>query len=154
MYRSQHRAVAAAAWAICRDDARAEECAQEAFARAYARWRRLGRSGYAVAWVHRVALNLAVDEVRRDARARRPQVIATVGHSPALPPSTDGDLWLVEQLRRLPRRQREAVYLRVVADLPEEACAAAMGVSAGSVKTHRSRGLARLRQLLHATEED
>ncbi|MGH2473771.1 MAG: sigma factor-like helix-turn-helix DNA-binding protein, partial [Candidatus Limnocylindrales bacterium] len=45
-------------------------------------------------------------------------------------------------------RQREALALRYFLDLPEAEIAAAMGVSAGSVKTHVHRGLATLAQLL------
>jgi RNA polymerase sigma factor (sigma-70 family) len=51
-------------------------------------------------------------------------------------------------LRRLPVRQREALVLRYYADLSEAEIAAAMGVSAGSVKTHAHRGLATLAELL------
>ncbi|MGH9247859.1 MAG: sigma factor-like helix-turn-helix DNA-binding protein [Acidimicrobiales bacterium] len=55
-------------------------------------------------------------------------------------------------LRRLPDRQREALALRYYLDLSEAQMAAAMGVSAGSVKTHVHRGLATLARLLE--EED
>jgi RNA polymerase sigma factor (sigma-70 family) len=52
---------------------------------------------------------------------------------------------LVVALRALPRRQREAVALRYLADLPEADAAAAMGCSLGTVKSATSRGLERLR---------
>ena len=51
---------------------------------------------------------------------------------------------VVAALRRLPERQREAVALRYYLDLSEADIAAAMGVSAGSVKSHLHRGLASL----------
>ncbi len=44
-------------------------------------------------------------------------------------------------LERLPARQREAVVLRYFAELSEAETATAMGVSAGSVKTHLHRAL-------------
>ena len=53
----------------------------------------------------------------------------------------------------LPRRQREVVVLRHVADMSEADVAAALGCSIGSVKTHASRGLASLRAML-TIEED
>lgn len=152
VYREHYRRVASSAWSVCRDRTRSEEFAQEAFARAYARWNALVRGGYAVAWVHRVALNLAIDDARRRARDRRPEVVAAATPGAPFPVDPAGDRWLVDQLCRLPRRQREAVFLRVVVDLPEVECAAAMGVSPGSVKTHRSRGIARLRDLLDGQE--
>ncbi len=50
---------------------------------------------------------------------------------------------LVAALRRLPRRQREVVVLRYLADFSEADVAAALGCSVGSVKTHASRGCPR-----------
>ncbi len=44
----------------------------------------------------------------------------------------------------LPVRQREAIVLHYWADLGVDACAAAMGVSPGSVKQHLSRARQRL----------
>ena len=54
-------------------------------------------------------------------------------------------LELVRLLRELPRRQRDVVVLRYVADLSEADVAAALGCSVGSVKRHAHRGLAALR---------
>jgi RNA polymerase sigma factor (sigma-70 family) len=48
---------------------------------------------------------------------------------------------VVQALRTLSRRQREAVVLRWFLHLTEAEMAAAMGVSTGSVKAYASRGL-------------
>lgn len=148
-YRERYGSVVAAAWSITRDRRTAEEHAQEAFARAYPRWQRLERAGYAVAWVHRVAINLAIDEVRRRSRHRS----ETPQHAPGVDGHVVDSLAVAERLTALPKRQREAVVLSVIADLPEVEVAALMGVSAGSVKTHKSRGLDRLRLALDQKEE-
>jgi RNA polymerase sigma factor (sigma-70 family) len=55
---------------------------------------------------------------------------------------------VLEALRALPRRQREAVVLRYYGDLSEAQTAAAMGCSTGAVKSHTSRAMAALRPLL------
>jgi RNA polymerase sigma-70 factor (sigma-E family) len=55
-------------------------------------------------------------------------------------------------LRELPARTRVVVVLRYVADLPEAEVAAALGWPVGTVKSHASRGLARLRAAL-ATDD-
>ena len=55
---------------------------------------------------------------------------------------------LVQALLRLPRRQREAVALRYLVDLPEREVASVLGLSTGTVKTHLHRGLAALRTVL------
>jgi RNA polymerase sigma factor (sigma-70 family) len=51
-------------------------------------------------------------------------------------------------LRRIARRQRECLVLRYYLDLSEADIAGVLGVSAGSVKTHTSRGLAAMARLL------
>ena len=55
---------------------------------------------------------------------------------------------LVELLRGLPRRQREVVVLRYLADRSEQETADALGCSTGTVKQHAHRGLASLRSSL------
>jgi RNA polymerase sigma factor (sigma-70 family) len=52
---------------------------------------------------------------------------------------------LVRALGRLPKRQRQVVILRYLADRPEEEVARVLGCSVGAVKTHASRGLSALR---------
>jgi RNA polymerase sigma factor (sigma-70 family) len=117
--------------------AEAEDAAAEACARAYASWWRVNR--YAVAWVAKVASNLAIDAVRRGNRDRG------LAAEPGPDPHVEDRLDLQRALRALPRRQREVVVLRYLADLPEDAVAVALGCSVGTVTTHGSRGLAALR---------
>ncbi len=150
-YGRWYPAVVRSAWTITRDLTVAEELAQEAFVKAYARWRRLERSGHAQPWVHRTVMNLALSWVRRVRRGRQLETyVAEYGSaSPSAGMGLDQDL--VDLLAQLPRRQREAVFLRVVADLPEVEVAAAMGCSTGSVKTHKKRGLDALKGLVDET---
>ncbi len=55
---------------------------------------------------------------------------------------------VVEGLRTLPTRQRQALVLRYWLDLREAEVAAAMGISCGAVKAHTSRGMAALTKAL------
>lgn len=125
------------AFRILGSRAEAEDAAAESCARAYASWWRV--SGYADAWVSRVASNLAIDVVRR-----RDRECATVDDETP-DPRLEQRMDLQRALRKLPRRQREVIVLRYLADLPEDAVAAALGCSVGTVKTHGSRALAALR---------
>jgi RNA polymerase sigma-70 factor (sigma-E family) len=127
------------AFRILGDRGDAEEVAQEALARAYARWSSV--AGHAEPWVARVAANLAIGVWRK----RRPTEVLRPEHGRAVDPHALERLGLVTALRKLPRRQREVVVLRYVADLPEAAVAAQLKTSVGAVKTHAHRGLARLR---------
>jgi RNA polymerase sigma-70 factor (ECF subfamily) len=133
-----------AAYKLLGDRTESEDVAQEAVARALDRWRKV--EGYAVPWVSRVAANLAIDRARSHDRSRRgPAPVQEPGRAD---PDAIAHLDLVRALRTLPRRQRDAVVLRYLLDQPEEAVAALMEVSVGSVKTHASRGLRALRREL------
>jgi RNA polymerase sigma factor (sigma-70 family) len=55
---------------------------------------------------------------------------------------------VIDALRDLPARQREALVLRYYADLSEAEIAEAMGISKGAVKTHTARGIAALKSVL------
>lgn len=137
-YRVAHRIL------LCRE--RAADVAQEAMARAYARWRRVSRLDRPGAWVARVAANLAVDLRRRDRTAR--EAVLDLRPSGGRETTLAERLDLAAALQLLSKRQREVVALRYVADLPETEVAAELGCSIGAVKQHASRGLARLRSLL------
>src|SRR5438445_13642888 len=91
----------------------AEDVAAEALARAYARWSKISKLAYRDAWVLRVATNLAIDATRR----RVPEV-----HAQEPLDSTEAAivrLALVNALRSLPRRQRQAVALRYLSGFRE-----------------------------------
>lgn len=120
------------------DRAAAEDVAAESMARALMRWDRLERDRVA-GWVLRVAANQSIDLMRRRGRTLEPGVVD-------LEDSTTLRLALAEALRKLPKRQREAIALRYLSDLSERETADALKISPGSVKTHVSRGLAALRR--------
>jgi RNA polymerase sigma factor (sigma-70 family) len=136
-----------AAWPRCRGLARrmglssdeAQDVALDALAIAYDRWSRVEPMAHRDAWVLKVTANLALRHLRRGRRfARRTD--------PESPPQTPDDrLYLRDALARLPRRQREVVFLRYLADLPESEVAAALGIDVGTVKAHANRGRAALR---------
>lgn len=120
----------------------AEEVAQETLTRALVHWRRIADAPDG--WVVRVASNLALDVVRAAARRHRvvlPERLYTVPG----PAQVDDRLDLQAALLRLPRRQREVLVLRFLADLPESVVADTLGCTVGTVKQHSSRGLAALR---------
>jgi RNA polymerase sigma-70 factor, ECF subfamily len=121
----------------------AADATQEAFARAFARWRRLSRQEWAGAWVTTTALNVLRRRYRDAARSRLP-VDERTSHD------AHGRVDLLRALRALPVRQREAAVLFYVADLPLHAVADAMRISDGAVKSH----LARAREGLRVNLEE
>jgi RNA polymerase sigma factor (sigma-70 family) len=140
---------------VLNDRSAAEDAAVEALARAHLRWRSLRDKPYRQAWVLRVAVNAAFDARRSELRRRnRDRLGFGAASTFEFEQSSVERIVLAEALWRLPGRQREAVALRYVADLPQEEVAAAMGVSAGSIQVHIRRGLSALgRQLAHEITE-
>jgi RNA polymerase sigma factor (sigma-70 family) len=124
------------------------DLAAEALARTYARWATLGEVENKRAWVLRVATNLAYDARSRQARR---ETAGDGRRGPAQPRFEDAvaDRALLRPaLRALPRRQREAVALHYLADLPVAEVARVMGVSIETAKTHVERGRSALRRSL------
>lgn len=124
------------------DRSAAEEVAQETLARAFVRWSSVSR--HDEPWVARVATNLAIGRWRR-----HQATVSLEDKHGAASASFDAHvlerLGLLEALSRLPRRQREVLTLRYLADMPECEVAAAMHTSVGTVKQHTHRALRRLR---------
>ena len=127
----------------------AADCAQEACARACADWAKLSRRGSLLPWVVRVSSNLAIDRTRRAHRARAHEAAFVAS---ALDPGPER-LDLYRALDALPRRQREVVVLRYLADMSESEVAEVIGCSLGTVKSNASRGRAALRAVLTIEEE-
>ena len=138
-----HRVGYRAAFTILGRRPDAEDCTQEALARAMVRWNRV--QTYAPAFTARVATNLALDRTRRAGTTvlREGATLELLGGY--VDPMLDRRRDLVVALRALPTRQREAVTLRYLGDFGESETAAAMGCTIGTVKSTTAKGLQRLR---------
>ena len=129
----------------------AEEVVQEAFARASVRWAWLRDYDVPEAWVRRVALNLAAERARRLRRQAR--ALLRLGPPPQVPAASAEALALLEALRTLPMRQRQAIVLYHLVDLPVEEVAGMIGVRPGTVKSLLARGRRALANRLSDAEE-
>ena len=144
-FREHPKVVAALTW-VAGDPDVAADATDEAFARACADWRRVGTMGSPGGWVYRVALNVVRRRMRRAAIERR-----KVELPPEVAQEVDIEIWTVVQ--QLPERQRVAVVLRYLLDLPEQEVAAAMGVSRGTVASALAAARRRLASWLTEEEE-
>jgi RNA polymerase sigma-70 factor, ECF subfamily len=129
----------------------AQECVQEAFARAWAHRRKIDRAEHPEAWVRTTAYRIAVSRWRRTTRGRRPTDRAVGAAVETAPPSIT-HVALVAALKQLPEAQRQALVLHHIADLPVHDVAREVGVPEGTIKARLSRGRAALAALL-ADEE-
>lgn len=126
----------------------ADEVTAEVFAKVLPKWR-AGAVDDPLAYLRRSLVN----EVR--SRHRRRTYESRAAERWSARPRFDGepadlltDQPVVAALRRLPPRQRAVVVLRFHDDLSEAEVARTLGMAVGSVKSHASRGLAALREIL------
>lgn len=134
-------------YAIClrlmSDPAAAAEATQDVFVRA---WRRIdsfrGDSGFGT-WLHRLAVNLALDRqrsVRRETARTRTLEPADLGLRGGRDPDVGRRLDVERAIARLPERARAAIVLYAVEGYTYEEVAEAMDVAIGTVKAHIHRG--------------
>jgi RNA polymerase sigma factor (sigma-70 family) len=90
-----------------------------------------------------IAHRKALDAHR--SRRRRPEAVETVPER-ATGPEQDGDPGVWNRVRSLPPRQREAVVLRFVGDLPYHDVARTMGTSEEAARQNVRLALRRLRE--------
>jgi RNA polymerase sigma-70 factor (ECF subfamily) len=154
-YQANYGRTVALVTAMIGDRAEAEDVTQEAFARALARWNRLGGYDRPEAWVRRVALRVATDGGRRLRRAIKVAAkLSAQSRAPAAAPEDAlGFTDLGQALKRLPLAQREVLVLHYLADLSVEQIAADCGLPEGTVKARLVASRRRLeRELVRAPE--
>jgi RNA polymerase sigma-70 factor, ECF subfamily len=141
-YQVSYRRLAAQVYAYVGSAAEAEDAVQEAYLRAWRRWSMVSRYDDPVAWVRRVAWNLATSRLRRLATATR----ALRRHRPPdlVPALSPDHVAVVAALRTLTHRQRQAIILHYFADMSVAEIAAELNTPRGTVLSWLSRGRARL----------
>jgi RNA polymerase sigma-70 factor (sigma-E family) len=144
--REEYAGIVRTAYLITGDREDALDLAQEAFARAYERWRTVSRMDRPGAWVQRVVANLAVSWRRHQrvrGRARRALESVPIVSAPEAP-----DTGLLEALAAISPAQRTAIVLRFYADLSVEEVAQVLDKRPGTIRALTAQGMARLRSLL------
>lgn len=137
------------------DPGRAEDLVQETFLRAWRHRAGLVDHGGARAWLFRVARNLAVDGFRRQAarpgERELPAGVEAALADPRAADALDAVLLrgvLVEALRSMPARQREALIHLHCLDRTQTETAALLGVPLGTVKSRHHLAVRELRRAL------
>jgi RNA polymerase sigma-70 factor (sigma-E family) len=141
------------AYGLTGDQGHAEDVAQAAFARAYASWPRVRRSGDPDAYVRQIVINENRNRFRKRRVAERltDSVLIDAPWTDATR-EYDERSALIAALQRLGPRQRAVVVLRYWLDLTEQETAAALNCSVGTVKSQASRALATLRESIELVD--
>jgi RNA polymerase sigma-70 factor (ECF subfamily) len=145
LYRDSYSRVLATLRAMLRHPADAEDCAQETFVSAYRAWSSWKPEAPAEAWLHRIAVNVAISHRRRE-RLRQPvELVRRLGRpAPPPDPTEDPTTALLSALRRLAPEQAAVVVLRHLHGYSNREIAAALGAPESTVSSRLAAARARL----------
>ncbi|WP_141014533.1 SigE family RNA polymerase sigma factor [Nocardioides sambongensis] len=146
------------AYAICGDWHTAEDVLQTALTKVYLAWPKVQRASHPDAYVRQIIVRTNLDERRRPWR-REAAVLDAVASDRREETSTTGPdhaerSALIDALQELPQMQRKVVVLRHWLDLSVAETSAELGISEGTVKSHSSRAMERLRTLLATADRE
>jgi RNA polymerase sigma-70 factor, ECF subfamily len=140
-----------AAYAVTADRGLADDSAQEAFVKAFAALGRFDETQPFAPWIKRIAINAAVDSLRRSRRLEVASDEESTFHAWALGESAEDDLrrWAVaDAVAALGAAKRVVVVLHYWLDLPLEEIAGVLGLPIGTVASRLARAREDLRLIL------
>src|SRR5438477_8698637 len=130
LYRNTYRRILGTLIALVRDVPTAEDCAQETFERAYRNWSTWRPDAPVEAWLHRIAINVAISDRRYQRLRQAGEVIRRLGRpAPGPDPAMIAEHSLVVQaMQKLPPKQAAALVLRHYHGYTNREIAAALDV--------------------------
>jgi RNA polymerase sigma-70 factor (ECF subfamily) len=132
------------------DLAEAQDCVQEAYARAWTRWDRLTRDDSdPVGWVRTVAYRLAVSRWRHHTAGLR--AFMRHGAPGEMPPPSPDTIAVRDALAELPKGLRAALVMYYFGGMQVSEVATALDLPQGTVKSRLSRGRTAMAALLADT---
>jgi RNA polymerase sigma-70 factor (sigma-E family) len=132
---------------LCQDRHRADDLVQQAIIKVYVHWAKASGADNTDAYVNAILVREFLHE-RRSGWTRRVSVTDQLPESQILPADPDGLMDLQAAVTALPPRQRAALVLRYYCDLNIDQTAAALGCTAGTVKSQTAKAIATLRSAL------
>jgi len=150
LYQASYGKILGTLTAMLGDRATAEDCAHDAFERAYRKWNTWKPIAPAEAWVHRIAINGAVSHQRKMRLREVGEVIRRIGR-PELGPDPQDQIErrdLAEALAKLPPKQAAAIVLRHYHGYTNRAIAHALGIPERTVASRLAMAKDRLRAML------
>ena len=146
-------------WAVVRrlagDEALAEDWAQEAWIRVFRSVGGFRGDSRLSTWIHRIAVNVAVDGQRRRTREGTVESLDEELNAPRVPVSeVELKVALERALDRLPGGMRQVLVLHDVEGYTHEEIGTALGVAPGTSRSQLFKARARLRESLSAHAPD
>ena len=135
------------AYAVCGDWHRAEDLLQASLVKLYVAWPRIHTGGREEAYARQIIVRANIDESRRPWRRERAGLEDRDTQARTELPYEERSA-LFDALQALPTMQRKVVVLRHWLGLSVAETARELRITQGTVKSHSSRGLAALREVL------
>jgi len=150
LYRDSYPRIYKTMLAVLADPAAAEDCTQDAFVLAFRAWARWRPDAPAEAWLHRIAINVAVSYQRKAQLRSIGAILRRLGRPAAGPDPAQVvlDRDLAAALRRLTPKLRAALVLRHYHGYTNREIAAAIGVSDRTVNKRLRIAAQKMRSLL------
>ena len=140
---------------MLRDTSTAEDCAQEAFAKAYKAWPKWRPEGSADAWVHRIAANCARSYFRYEKLRSIGEVIRRIGPpQDKIDPTKNDAAMLLEALREMKPNDAAVLVLRHYHGYSNREIATVLRISESTIATRLSTAKDRLRKQLETSGID
>lgn len=136
---------------MCRNQALADDLAQETFLRAYQKIDQLHEAGSEKAWIYRIGHRIFLDHIRKEKR-RRDLNDEKMPDMEAQQRGDDVKMDVEQAMNTLPHPQRAAVMLCLAYGFSHGEAASALDIPLGTVKSHIARGKTVLRGFLAAYE--
>ena len=147
LYRESYSRIRYTLQAMLRNSAAAEDCAQEAFIRAFRSWDGWKGDAPAEAWLHRIAINAAISYRRRERLREVGETVRRLGRPvAAMPDQADGTL--LNALRQLDPEQSSLIVLRHHHGYSNREIAASLGLAESTISSRLVTAKARLQALL------
>ena len=150
LYRNTYHRILGTLIALLRDRAAAEDCAQETFERAYRNWRTWRPDAPVEAWLHRIAINVAISDRRHQRLRQAGEMIRRLGRPT---PGPDASMLaersdLIQAIKKLPTKQAAALVLRHYHGYSNREIAAALGVPEQTVASRLAAARKQLQAVL------
>jgi RNA polymerase sigma-70 factor, ECF subfamily len=155
LYQSSFNRILYTLYGILGDRAAAEDCAQDAFVRAFKAWNTWKPDAPAEAWLHRIAINVAYSHLRQGRLREVGELVRRLGRpGPGQDPAQLAEASdLFRALRRLPPDQAAAVVLRHHHGYTNREIAIALGAPESTIASRLAKAKERLRAELRWAKE-
>ncbi len=150
LYRDTYRRILGTLITLVRDQATAEDCAQETYERAYRSWKGWRPDAPAEAWLHRIAINVAISDRRHQRIRQAGEIVRRLGRpsTPADPATLAERSDLMRALKKLPPKQAAALVLRHFHGYSNREIGASLGVPEQTVSSRLNTARKQLQVML------